>query len=379
MTANNSIPKVGFPTTITEIVSRIGEINPKKYASSRNYIDGSVSYLSPYISRGVLSTKQVYQNLLSRGYTISNSEKFIQELAWRDYWQQVWISKDDAINTDLKHPQQTVETTKISKAIVFAKTGIEAVDIAIKEFYETGYLHNHMRMYIASLACNISKNHWRTPAQWMYFHLLDADWASNALSWQWVAAANSNKKYYANQENINRYCHTNQTGTFLDIAYDDFETLETPSHLIDSTLPELKTILPKSDNLKIDLSKPTLIYNFYNLDPDWKKETDANRILLLEPSLFEKYPVSENTIKFTLALAENIASIQVYVGEFNELTKLYTLNHIYFKEHPLSKHYKGIEEPRDWMFSVKGYYPSFFSFWKKCKKELKNNTVNDES
>lgn len=372
-------PLAQFPTAINEILSRMSKIDPKKYASSRNYIDGSVSYLSPYISRGVISTKQVYQSLLSRGYDLSSSEKFVQELAWRDYWQQIWITKGDAINSDLKHPQIGVENFKIPHAIVAAKTGIEALDDAIRQFYNTGYLHNHLRMYIASVACNIGKSHWKTPAQWMYYHLLDADWASNALSWQWVVGANSNKKYYANQENINNYCHTNQKATFLDIDYGDFETLETPSHLLDSTLTEFKTILPKSDTLKLDPSLPTLIYNFYNLDPDWKKETDANRILLLEPSHFEKYPVSENTIKFTLALAENISAIQVYVGEFNDLVKWYNLKHIYYKEHPLVKHYMGIEESRDWMFEVKGYFPSFFAFWKKCKKEIKNNRTTDES
>jgi deoxyribodipyrimidine photo-lyase len=71
-----------------------------------------------------------------------------------------------------------------------------------------------------------------------------------------------------------------------------------------------------------------------------------------------------------LGLAENIQGIQVYVGEFTELVRDHDLGTVYYKEHPLNKNYRGIEEPRDWMFDVKGYYPSFFSFWKKCKKEL---------
>jgi deoxyribodipyrimidine photo-lyase len=367
---NNSI----FPTSYVEILQRIRNVDPIKYGSSRNYINGSVTYLSPYISRGIISTKFVLSEILKKGYKPAQIEKFIQELAWRDYWQQIWISKGDAIKSDLKHMQTPVSNTSISKKIVEGNTGIEAIDEAIQEFYKTGYLHNHLRMYIASLACNISQSHWKVPAQWMYYHLLDADWASNALSWQWVAGANANKKYVANQENINKYCFTHQTNTFLDVPYEAFPSLEIPEILKDTPQLELKTPLPKHKTVVLDEALPTCIYNFYNLDPLWKKDISANRILLLEPSHFEQYPVSQKTIDFVVNFSEeNIADIQVYVGEFNDVIKQNKLNaekEIYYKEHPLNNHYKGIEEPRDWMFDVQGYYPSFFAYWKKCKKQL---------
>jgi deoxyribodipyrimidine photo-lyase len=91
---------------------------------------------------------------------------------------------------------------------------------------------------------------------------------------------------------------------------------------------------------------------------------------LLEPSHFKQYPVSQKTIDFIVDLSKNIENIQIYVGEFNELITNYNLGSLYYKEHPLNDHYQGTEEPRDWMFAVKGYYPSFFAFWKKCKKEI---------
>ena len=71
-------------------------------------------------------------------------------------------------------------------------------------------------MYIASIVCNIAKSHWKLPSKWFYYYLLDGDLASNNLSWQWVCGANSSKKYYANQENINKFCFTKQKNTFLD-------------------------------------------------------------------------------------------------------------------------------------------------------------------
>jgi len=134
---------------------------------------------------------------------------------------------------------------------------------------------------------------------------------------------------------------------------------------------ELKTPLPQQTTLKIDNKKPSYIYNFYNLDPIWDKSNDANRILLLEPSHFTKHPVCKNTIDFVIKFAkENIKDIQIFFGEFKSLVQTHNLTHIKYKEHPLNTHYQGTEIPRDWMFNVTGYYPSFFSFWQKCKKQL---------
>lgn len=361
-------PKSPIPYTLDDIWQKIHAISPVSYAQNRNYKDGDVSHLSPYISRGVISTKQVF-DFLSQRYELHEIEKFVQELAWRDYFQQVWKHKGDNIYQDLKQPQAEVKHHHISQSIVEARTGIEAVDNAIIEFYETGYIHNHMRMYIASLACNLGGAHWKTPADWMYYHLIDGDWASNALSWQWVAGSFSNKKYFANQENINRFFYTQQNNTFLDVDYSEFPLSSIPHSLQQLEKPILKTPLPNTQKPSLDLTLPTLLYNYYNLDPHWREDMEANRILLLEPSVFKKHPISTKSLEFMLHLAKNIKGIQIYVGEFADLKALTLLTPIYFKEHPLNR-YHGIEDQRDWLSSVEGYYPSFFAFWKRCKKEL---------
>ena len=227
-------------------------------------------------------------------------------------------------------------------------------------------------MYVAATVCNIGKSHWKIPAKWMYYHLLDADWASNALSWQWTAGAFSTKKYYASQENINKYCGTNQRGTFLDVAYEEFPEMRIPKELQEIENPVLMTELPEKSPIKIDKSLPTLIYNFYNLDPLWKSDIKANRVLLFEPTHFEKYPISPKTVDFVLKLAANISEIQIYTGEFDELKMECDLTKIHFKEHPTNVNYKGIEQPRDWMFpEIRNYYPSFFGYWRKCERLLK--------
>ncbi|MCV9388957.1 FAD-binding domain-containing protein [Reichenbachiella ulvae] len=363
---------ISFPTQYAKIIERIDQIDPVRYSKSRNYLDGAVSYLSPYISRGVISTKQVMEHVLTLGLKYYQVEKFIQELAWRDYWQQVWINKGDLINQDLKHPQPHVVHHEMPASILKGDTGIKAIDKAIEELNRIGYMHNHVRMYVAAMACNIAHSHWLTPARWMYYHLLDGDWASNALSWQWVAGANSNKCYLANQENINRYCHTDQTGTFLDKSYEALGASSScPEVLQATTLPKLETQLPTTIPLTLDPEIPSVIYTSYNLDPNWKSDIAANRILHLDPIHFKQYPVSSHVISFIIQLAkDNIPGIQLFTGSFDELKRQLLGSQVYFKEHPTTRHYEGVEEERDWMFSVKGYYPSFFSYYKKCKKEL---------
>ena len=361
---------IEFPTNYQDILDRIDAIDPVKYSKTRNYTDGSVSYLSPYISRGIISTKFVMNQLLKKGYSFHEIHKFVQELAWRDYWQQVWIAKGDAINLDIKHAQKPLQNHQVPVSIVKGKTSILAIDRAIKDFYKTGYIHNHVRMYIAAVCCNMAYSHWKNPAKWMYYYLIDADWASNALSWQWVAGSNSNKKYVANQENINNFCYTDQKDTFLDIDYKEFENFKTPPNLKETIEFDLTTPLPASDSLKINNNLPTYIYNFYNLDCEWDKNIQANRVLLLEPSLFKKYPVSKKSIDFMLNLSKNISEIQIYVGEFNQILTMCNTNAIFYKEHPLNNHYTGTQIERDWMFDVQGYFPSFFSYWKKCKKQI---------
>ncbi len=360
----------GFVTGYQQILNRIETVDPVRYANTRNYADGAVTRLSPYISRGVISTRMILKKILELGLSFDRIEKLVQELAWRDYWQQIWIAKGDAIDRDLKQPQHGVDHERVPLALVNAATGIRAIDEAIEELYDSGYMHNHMRMYVASVACNIGKSHWRMPAKWMYYHLLDGDWASNALSWQWVAGSNANKKYLANQDNINKYFHCNQKNTFLDKSYAELEQMEAPSVLVDSVQPSLTCDLPGDNTIRLDPQLPTLVYNSYNLDPAWRQNEKANRVLLLEPSLFNKYPVAAKTIDFMLKLADNIPGIQLFCGEYDQLHKLATPGTIIHKEHPLNHHYQGRQDPRDWMFQVQGYFPSFFAFWKRCKKEI---------
>lgn len=365
---------IRFPTDYDSILERINNINPIQYGKTRNFINGAVTYLSPYISRGVITPKQVQDSVLSKNIPSGLIEKFLQELAWREYFQRVWQAKGNDLFYDIKQSQPGVTHHKMIESVQNANTGIGSIDGLIKEFYETGYMHNHVRMYVASITCNVGKAYWAAPAQWLYYHLLDGDLASNTCSWQWVAGAFASKKYYCNQENINRYSHSHQQSTFLDSTIENLQNATIPNALQSTVDLNLTTQLPPGIKPTIDSTKPTLIYNSYNLDPLWRKNEDVNRIVLLEPSHFKQFPVSEKVIAFVLNLAKNIPNYQLMVGEVSELKELYaktplSLNGLISKEHPAFKHYPGLKDERDWIYPhATGYFPSFFSFWKKCRK-----------
>jgi deoxyribodipyrimidine photo-lyase len=366
-----------FPTDYISVLERINTIDPAKYAKTRNFLNGRITYLAPYISRGVISLKQVLDSILSKGYPVQVCEKLIQELAWREYFQRVWQSKNNLIWEELKQAQQDVSHDKMIASLQNAQTGIDSIDKEINNLYNGGYLHNHIRMYLAAIACNIGKAHWLQPSKWMYYHLLDGDIASNNCSWQWVAGAFSSKKYYCNQENINKYTFSAQSGTLLDKPYESIVNMPIPLVLQEIVSLELNTNLPATALPSLDTSLPTLIYNSYNVDPLWRKDEKVNRVLLLEPSHFKNYPVSDKVIQFIMELSKNIEGIQIYTGEIADIHNLYTQSNngqpafIISKEHPAYSYYPGIKDPREWMFpNVTGYFPSFFSYWKKAQHNL---------
>jgi deoxyribodipyrimidine photo-lyase len=395
-----------------KVQSLLSAIDVKRYGKTRNYVSGSVSELGPYVSRGVISTRMVWTYLLQRGHSFEEMFGFVQQLAWRDFFQRVWQGLGDGINEDIRREQEGVLHRVFPAAIAAGNTGIEGIDVGIQRLLSTGYMHNHLRMYTAFLTANLAGAHWRLPAQWMYAHLLDGDWGSNALSWQWVSGTFSNKKYIANQENINRYTHTNQRGTYLDMEYETLAEEPVPEVLkptlqaaealpfseCDATSLQLavtKYGLPMfglgssmKENALLENSQfenaslinqvvdnRLVIYNYYQLDPLFQSSLTGTRLLLLEPSVFERYPIASHCIDFMLALAMEIPNVQVFVGEFDDLVgALGPFGHveIVYQEHPLNQHYRGTEISRDWLApEVEGSFSSFFSYWKKVEKSLR--------
>ena len=352
-------------TKYSEIIAAVREFDEHKYAGTRNFIDGNVSYLSPYISRGCISTKVVFLEIIKKNPK-AVKEKFVQELLWRDYFQRLLQAKPDLHQVPIREAKNKISNDEMPEAVYNAATGIVAIDKAILTLYESGYMHNHNRMYVAAVCCNIGKYAFQKPAKWLYYNLLDADIASNFASWQWVAGHLTWKTYIANQENINRYSREVQEGSFLDKTYEELEHMDVPPVLSKGINPHLHTNLPTTKIPMLD-ENPVLLYTFYNMDPEWHSDKNYNRVLIFEPSHFGEYPVSEKVLNFTLELSENIAGIQIFSGEFSELTNAYPHNQFIVKEHPILTFADATVEERDWIVpEVTGYFQSFSKYFLKC-------------
>ncbi|NET74016.1 MAG: hypothetical protein F6K62_24690, partial [Sphaerospermopsis sp. SIO1G2] len=169
---------------------------------------GKVTRLSPYIRHGVSALDEVRAHALRHAEKPAHAEKLIQELAWRDYFQRVYEEKGEAIWQDME-PYKTGWTAeqyskKMPADILAGETGTP-LDPFIHELCETGYLHNHARMWLAAYVVHWRRVRWQTGARWFLMHLLDGDPASNNLSWQWVASTFSSKPYFYNLRNLRKF------------------------------------------------------------------------------------------------------------------------------------------------------------------------------
>ena len=187
-------------------VERLATIDPVAYARSRNHVAGAVSRLSPWIRHGVLSLAEVRDAALARVARPEDAEKFVAELGWRHYWRQVQAALGDRIRTDIEPParawRRPAALLSMPADVLEARTGMACIDAFVRGLHDTGWLHNHERMWLASWLVHVRGVHWLAGAEWFLEHLLDGDPASNHLSWQWVAGTFSAKPYLFNRENL---------------------------------------------------------------------------------------------------------------------------------------------------------------------------------
>lgn len=212
-----------FEPTRQAALARLDAVDPDAYARSRNYLHGAVTRLSPYLTHGLLSLQEVYNSVHAR-HPLDAAHKLVFELGWRAYYRHVWSHLGDAIHQSLHAgvlPEQAYQTA-MPDDVLCARTGVPVIDLSVRTLYETGYLHNHARMWLASYLVHVRKVHWHAGAQWMLAYLLDGDVASNHLSWQWVAGTGSNKPYLFNAENVAKYAPApwHSPGSVLDTSYE---------------------------------------------------------------------------------------------------------------------------------------------------------------
>ena len=190
-------------------LERLAAIDPVAYATTRNHVGGSVTKLSPWIRHGVLSLAEVRDAALARARVPEDATKLVSELGWRDYWRQVQAALGPAIACDIEPPAARRRGGQpldhMPDDVLAGATGLACIDAFVRQLHDTGWLHNHERMWLASWLVHTRGVRWQTGADWFMEHLLDADPASNHLSWQWVAGTFSAKPYIFNRENLETF------------------------------------------------------------------------------------------------------------------------------------------------------------------------------
>ena len=196
-----------FPPTRTAALERLARFLPhagRDYARLRNHdLPGHphVSQLSPYLRHRVLTEDEVLVSVLSR-WSLSSSEKFVQEVVWRAYFKG-WLERRPDVWTDYRagvaaawnRVQTEAGLRRAWEAACRGETGIDAFDTWARELVATGYLHNHARMWFASMWCFTLELPWQLGADFFLRHLLDGDPASNTLGWRWVAGLHTRRKH----------------------------------------------------------------------------------------------------------------------------------------------------------------------------------------
>jgi deoxyribodipyrimidine photo-lyase len=212
------MPKPRFPATRDSALRRLDEFVPRAgpaYAAGRNTDEGpdrpgAVSRLSPYVRHRLVTEREIVERVLAtHGHAAAG--KFVQEVLWRSYWKG-WLEMRPAVwSRFLAERDRQREALADVRGVVDAErgaTGTEGFDDWARELVATGYLHNHARMWFASIWIFTLRLPWALGADFFLRHLLDADAASNTLSWRWVAGLQTaGKTYLATAENIARHTH----------------------------------------------------------------------------------------------------------------------------------------------------------------------------
>jgi deoxyribodipyrimidine photo-lyase len=227
---------------LAEFVPRAG----RTYAELRNADEGpgarqNVSQLSPWIRVRQLAEEEVVRAVLEQ-HDVRAAGKFIDEVCWRTYWKG-WLQLRPSIWTDYRRRVAELSQDAVAHdgvaAATSGETGIDCFDAWARELVDTGYLHNHARMWLASIWIHTLRLPWELGADWFLRHLLDGDPASNTLSWRWVAGLQTaGKTYLATRENIRRY-----TGNRFAVN----TPLATEPRVLTDSLPAIQPLAPPDD------------------------------------------------------------------------------------------------------------------------------------
>ncbi|MDB9740473.1 DNA photolyase [Candidatus Pelagibacter ubique] len=279
------------------------EQNLSDYSKLRNFDFGpsnrsNVSCLSPYITHGIINELEVINKSLKK-FSFAKNEKFIQEVLWRVYWKgwlelrpDVWsdyLIELDKIKKEFKNNQSYLDATE-------GKTNIDCFNQWVIELKESNYLHNHTRMWFASIWIFTLELPWQLGAEFFMQHLYDGDAASNTLGWRWVAGIQTQGKHYlASEWNINKFTNN---------RFKDIKLNENAKPISND---KIYSVINKGFKNSEILEDKTLLIFENNMTFEFSdfKEHKFKKILLVSNNTDRTIKLSEKVLKFKANLLED--------------------------------------------------------------------------
>ena len=294
-------------TFAEELMNVFIENNLVNYSKLRNFDYGpdkrsNVSCLSPYVTHGVISEVELIKKSLNK-YSFAKNEKFIQEIMWRTFWKgwmelrpDVWID----YLSELNQIRDKYKNDQDYKKAVEGRTEIQCFNEWVGELKENNYLHNHARMWFASIWIFTLELPWQLGAEFFMQHLFDGDPASNTLGWRWVAGIQTQgKNYLASEWNIKKFTDNRfkniklkenaspkKVEKFYPILKKDF---------INPDIEEGKNLLVFENSLSLELSE--LINNKFNKIKLITNQNQNRQIKLSEKTMNFKTQLFEDQKK----------------------------------------------------------------------------------
>ena len=303
------------------------ENNLGEYSKLRNFDFGpekrsNISCLSPYITHGIINEQEVIQKALSK-FSFSKNEKFIQEVLWRTYWKG-WLELRPNVWADylieLNQIKNEFKDNKDYIAAIEGKTKVDCFNEWVKELKENNYLHNHTRMWFASIWIFTLELPWQLGAEFFMQHLYDGDAASNTLGWRWVAGIQTQGKHYlASEWNIKKFTNNR----FENIKLNE----NAPPKISEKSYQIIKQSFTNPQNIE---NKNLLIFeNNLSFEITDFKENDFKKIYLVSNKNENRaIKLSEKLVKFKSHLIEDQEqrlknqSIDCQIIDISELTNI---------------------------------------------------------
>ncbi len=303
------------------------ENNLGEYSKLRNFDFGpekrsNISCLSPYITHGIINEQEVIQKTLSK-FSFSKNEKFIQEVLWRTYWKG-WLELRPNVWADylikLNQVKNEFRDNKDYIAAIEGKTKVDCFNEWVNELKENNYLHNHTRMWFASIWIFTLELPWQLGAEFFMQHLYDGDAASNTLGWRWVAGVQTQGKHYlASEWNIKKFTNNR----FQNIKLNE----NAPPKVSEKSYQIIKRDFNNPQNIE---NKNLLIFE-NNLSfeiTDFKEKNFKKIYLVSNKNENRAIKLSKKLVKFKSHLIEDQEqrlknqSIDCQIIDINELTNI---------------------------------------------------------